>query len=144
MKKITRLLIIILLLFAFFILLFNKTEAKKIIPPKGKSQAVSTSSRVIIKPQLRRDRRALIVNFSNLGVASSLSYELGYVAQGIPQGVAGTITPTGETALQRELLFGTCSRNVCRYHTNIKDMKLIVTSTLKSGTRVRKIFRIKP
>lgn len=144
MKPVILLITSILLLFSSFTFTAKEAEAKKIIPPRGKSQAVSTSSRVIIKPQLRRDRRALIVNFSNLGVVSSLSYELGYVAQGIPQGVAGTITPSGETSLRRELLFGTCSRNVCRYHTGIKNMKFIITSVLKSGTKVRKSFIIKP
>lgn len=143
MKQIILLVTSTLLLFYSFILITNPVNAKKIIPRKGKSQITTQNARAIIKPNLRRDRRALIVNFSNLGIVSSLSYELGYVAQGIPQGVAGTITPTGETTLQRELLFGTCSRNVCRYHTNIKDMKLIVTSTLKSGFKVRKTFRVK-
>lgn len=144
MKQIILLITSTLLFFYSFTLAANPVEAKKIIPRKGKSQITTQNARAIIKPNLRRDRRALIVNFSNLGVVSSLSYELGYVAQGIPQGVAGTITPTGETTLQRELLFGTCSKNVCRYHTNIKDMKFVVTSELKSGLKVRKSFRVKP
>lgn len=142
-------------LFTFTLLLFhpallagrsftlNEVFAKKKIIRRSGSGVVSTGTRLVIKPRLRSDRRALIVNFSNLGVVSSFSYELNYDSNGIPQGVAGTVTPSGEGSTQRELLFGTCSRNVCRYHTGISGMKFIVTSTLKSGLRVRKTFRVK-
>lgn len=145
MKKIILLVLIALLAFSPFYLLYpGEAFAKKKIIRRGASTAVSGGSRLVIKPRLRGDRKALIVNFSNLGVVSSFSYELNYISRGIPQGVAGTITPTGETTLQRELLFGTCSKNVCRYHRGIKEMKFVVTSTLKSGGKIRKTFRIKP
>ncbi len=141
MKKIIFLFTFTLLLFHSFTL--NEVFAKKKIVRRGTSSAITTGSRLVIKPKLRSDRRALIVNFSNLGVVSSFSYELNYVSNGIPQGVAGTVTPKGEGSTQRELLFGTCSRNVCRYHTGISEMKFVVTSTLKSGIRVRKTFRVR-
>ena len=107
------------------------------------SQPVKSASSITIKPKLRGDRLALIVNFNNLGQASSLSYELTYEANGIPQGVRGQITPSGENSTQRELLFGTCSGNVCTYHQNIKNMKFTVTSTLKSGGKIIKPFKVK-
>lgn len=150
MKKI----VLPILIITFTLLLFHpalpagrsftlsEALAKKKIIRRG-SLVVSDGSRLVIKPKIRSDRRALIVNFSNLGVASSFSYTLEYTANNIPQGVAGTITPTGEESLQRELLFGTCSKNVCRYHTRISGMKFVVTSTLKSGLKVRKTFRVK-
>lgn len=140
MKKIIFLSVFILLFFHSFTL---TAQAKKKIVRRGTSSAITTGSRMVIKPKLRSDRRALIVNFSNLGVVSSFSYELNYDSNGIPQGVAGTVTPKGEGSTQRELLFGTCSRNVCRYHTGISGMKFVVTSTLKSGLRVRKTFRVR-
>jgi len=117
--------------------------AKKKIITRKTQTVVSSGSRLVVKPRLRSDRRALIIDFSNLGVVTSFSYTLEYTSNGVPQGVSGTITPRGEESIQRELLFGTCSRNVCRYHTGIKNMRLTVTSTLKSGIRVQKSFRIK-
>lgn len=141
MKKFILLFVFTLLLFHSFTL--NQALAKKKIVRQGASTVVSGGSRLVIKPRLRSDRRALIVNFSNLGVVSSFSYELIYTSSSIPQGVAGTITPRGEESTQRELLFGTCSRNVCRYHTGISGMKFVVTSTLKSGIKVRKTFRVR-
>lgn len=141
MKKFIFLFTFTLLLFHSFTL--NEALAKKKIIRRSGSGVVSTGTRLVIKPKLRSDRRALIVNFSNLGVVSSFSYELNYDSNGIPQGVAGTVTPKGEESTQRELLFGTCSRNVCRYHTGISGMKFVVTSTLKSGIKVRKTFRVR-
>lgn len=116
---------------------------KKIVRGVASSRSV-TSSKPIIRPSIRADRKALSVNFSNLQTASSVSYELTYDSNGVTQGVIGTITPNGQIAATRELLFGTCSKNVCTYHANITGMKYVVTSTLTSGTKIRKTFRIKP
>lgn len=103
----------------------------------------NTSNKPVIRPKLRGDRKALIVNFSNLSSASSVTYELSYTTEGIPQGVMGSLMPDSPTT-QREVLFGTCSKNVCRYHRNIKGMKLQVTSQLTSGAKIRKTFSIRP
>lgn len=124
-----------------FIISSQITQAKKRLPIGGK--VVRGGVGVIISPKLRSDRLALIVGFGGLLRANSVSYTLSYNANGIPQGVAGTIRPTQDST-KRELLFGTCSAGVCRYHTNIKGMKLVVTSYLKSGKRAIKTFRIKP
>lgn len=135
-----------LLLFYSFTL--SPIHAKKKIVRSKPATTVSTKTaagnRLIITPKLRSDKKALNVTFSNLGVVSSFSYELTYTTNGIPQGVAGTVTPTRENSTQRQFLFGTCSRNVCRYNTGIKEMKLVVTSQLNSGQKVRKTFTIKP
>lgn len=142
MKKI----ILFVLVFSFTLLLFHsytlsEASAKKKIRRGG-------TAIVAIKPfvsaKLRADRKALIVNFSNLQTAASISYELTYLSEGISQGVAGNITSSSETSTQRELLFGTCSKNVCRYHTGITQMKLVVISSLKSGVKIKKTFRIRP
>lgn len=129
-----------------YLLAFYTTgvQAKKKIIRRTSYGTVSVGNRLVIKPRLRNDRLALIINFSNLGAVSSFTYELSYTAEGVPQGVAGSITPSGENSLERELLFGTCSRNVCRYHRNIQGMKLVVTSILNSGVKVRKTFQIRP
>ncbi|TSC53828.1 MAG: Uncharacterized protein LiPW16_291 [Microgenomates group bacterium LiPW_16] len=124
-------------------LLFTSQQtlyAKKKLPSRGK--IVGGGVGAIVSPKLRGDRLALIVNFGSLSRVTSVSYTLSYNTNGIPQGVVGTITPTQDTT-QRELLFGTCSAGVCRYHTNLTNMKFVVTSNLKSGKRAIKTFRVK-
>lgn len=83
------------------------------------------------------------MSLSGLNNASSVSYSLSYNANGIPQGVMGTIKPKSSKTETRELLFGTCSKNVCRYHTNISNAKLTITSKLKSGQTTRKTYNLK-
>jgi len=138
----------IFLTFIFTLSLFYSftlpVDAKKIIVRRTASTSSTVSNKPIIRPSLRADRKALSVSFSNLQTASSISYELTYDSNGITQGVIGTITPSGQTIATRELLFGTCSKNVCTYHTNITGMKFVVTSTHTSGIKIRKTFRVKP
>lgn len=127
----------ILLGLVFLFIFIPSAEAKK------KLFVSSTSSSVTVRPRLRADRRALIINFGGLGLAKSIDYFLSYQSDGVPQGVQSTLKPQGGSA-SRELLFGTCSKNVCRYHQNITEMRLVVTTYLKSGKKITKSFRVKP
>jgi len=133
--------VVVFLMLTLLLMAPQLSLAKKKLSLK-KTPAKSSSS-VSISPRLRSDRKALLVNFSGLSAANSVSYTLSYNANGIPQGVGGTITPTQNTA-SRELLFGTCSKNVCTYHRNISEMRFVVTTQLKSGKKLTKSFRVKP
>jgi hypothetical protein len=104
---------------------------------------VTTSGKFATSAKLRSDRKAIYLFLSNLLSASSVSYELTYFSNDIPQGVIGSIRPKKNNET-RELLFGTCSKSVCRYHTNIADMKLKVTSKLSSGKTSIKTYIIRP
>jgi hypothetical protein len=59
------------------------------------------------------------------------------------QGVNGSITPSGVDTAQRELIFGTCSSSVCRYDTGIKDARLTVRTTLRSGKVIVNTYKLK-
>jgi len=109
------------------------------------SAATRTSSRlgVASSVKFRSDRRALVVTFSDLGKTSQISYTLTYTGSGVSQGVSGTIKPAGEPSISRELVFGTCSAGVCRYHTGITNARLVITSWLKNGRKVNKGYKIK-
>lgn len=107
------------------------------------SGSYTIGGRVITSAKFRSDRRAVIVNFVGLNNASSVSYSLTYNSNGIPQGAMGTMTNISGTTDSRELLFGTCSGGVCRYHSNITNAKLVITSKLKSGYTTRKTYRIR-
>lgn len=140
MKKI----IFIFIIFLFCSLVFTATpiSAKKKIV--FKSAGVVRATGFTVSPRLRKDRKALLIDFLNLNQVTSFTYELTYLANGINQGVFGPVTPKGENTTSRELLFGTCSHNVCSYHAGIQDMRFTVIATLKNGQKITKKYRVKP
>lgn len=135
---------IILALFAFFV--FAGTAEAKVLPQSRKVNTPAKSIRsqnISVSPKLRSDRKAVIVYFSNLQNASQVSYALTYNTDIQQEGAMGGLNLTGSSSQAQELLFGTCSKNVCRYHTGIKNAKLEVSYTLKSGKKYLRKFRIK-
>lgn len=142
MKKI---LFIVALVFLFFISI-QEIYAAKILPQsKPNSKTVvkkSQGSGISVVPKLRRDRQALIVYFGNLQNAQSVSYMLIYKTNGQTEGAGGSVKPSEGTAT-RELLFGTCSKNVCRYHPNITNMRFEIEAQLTSGKKLIKRYKIK-
>jgi hypothetical protein len=125
----------------FLLISASPVQAKKKL--FGSVTVSKSTAGVVVRPRLRADRLALLIDFSNLNLAKSVDYLLSYESNGVDQGVAGSIKPEGSST-NRELLFGTCSKNVCRYHQNITGMKLVVTINLKSGKKIIKPFRVKP
>lgn len=141
MKKFS---ILLLLLFSLFI--FAKNAEAKLLPQAQKSgggAVKSSGGGIAVSPSLRADRRALIVNFSNLQNAKSVSYFLTYKTSVQDEGAGGSLNLNRSSSQTSELLFGTCSKNVCRYHKGIKNAKLEVTYTNKSGKKYIKRFKIK-
>lgn len=131
-----------LIFLSFFLLLPQPVEAKKRI---GVAAApVKANWKIVISPKIRSDRKALIITYSNLQNVASFTYQLTYEAEGVDQGVYSTVTPLGENSTVRELLFGTCSGSVCRYHPGIQNMKFVVNTVYKNGQRAVKRYRVKP
>jgi hypothetical protein len=134
-------------LFSLFLLLNFSTpvSAKRLLPrvkPKGTN--VSSSKGITTLVKFRGDRLAINVTFSNLNIASSVSYSLSYNTRGTTQGAAGTLNPTTSTdPTVRELLFGTCSHGVCRYDSGITNARFVVTTRTINGKKVIKSFRLK-
>lgn len=98
----------------------------------------------MVQPKLRQDRQALLLSFGDLTEAQKVSYELTYTADKIGQGVTGTDEATSSANTQKELVFGTCSKDVCTYHKNITDMILQLKISLKSGKIQTQKYQIKP
>jgi hypothetical protein len=121
---------------------FNWVLASKKRPPRSSGEGAPVRAYytrgVRASIRFRPDRLGLLVNFSGFSNIASLTY----TANGIPQGVSGTVT-AATAGEQREILFGTCSGGICRYHTNITNARLIIDSKLYSGTIIRKPYRIK-
>lgn len=115
-----------------------KVRVRKPATSASRSTSVSGS---YSSAKLSRPTNSVIVSFFNLGNVSKISYTLSYSANGISQGVGGSITPSGASD-SRDLYFGTCSHGVCTPHTNIKNARLTVTTFLKSGGKHVKLYRI--
>lgn len=146
LSKMKKFLPLVIILSAVFI--FTGVTEAKILPQASKAvpkQAVSKSggTTINVSPSLRADRRALLVNFSNLQNAKTVSYMLIYKTAIQEEAAMGALNLSGQTTDRIELLFGTCSKNVCRYHTGIKDARFEVSYTSKTGKKYLKKFRIK-
>lgn len=70
----------------------------------------------------RRDGNALILHIKRTASYDSISYELAYTSEGIDRGVMGTIkTDDHKGEYEQEILFGTCSKNVCKYDKDVEN-----------------------
>ena len=138
MKKITAFAI------AGFLLTFSVSQvcAKRLLPHLLKTQTKTTQG-IATSVKFRADRKAINVSFGSLGKATKIEYLLTYNTNAIEQGSKGTIIPASSNTEAREFLFGTCSKGICRYDTNIKDAKFVVTTSLTNGKKIIKTFRLK-
>lgn len=93
-------------------------------------------------PVLNINQTSLKVTFANVKKASAISYDLVYEANGIPQGVGGTIQPKGKTVVSKTITIGTCSSGTCVNHKKLKKMKLMVTFNFP-GKTISKTYSIK-
>lgn len=138
--------ILVITAFVFlFSLSHQDTYALKTLPQASTSRTTplkTHSASIGVTPKIRSDRHALIIYFSNLQNAESISYMLIYKTNAQDEGAGGSVKPS-EGSASRELLFGTCSKNVCRYHTNISNMTFETTAQLKSGKKLTKRYKIK-
>jgi len=96
-------------------------EVEPTPPPADSSLVVSlTKSRV-------KDN-TVVVEISKLaGKYQSLAYELTYDSQGLIKGVNSGSKPielAGKDTFEREIYLGTCSRNVCKPDTGVKQVSL--------------------
>ena len=137
--------IYIVFIFTLFVFaVFQNPVEARLLPrfQGGAPVKKSVPSGVGISVRLRGDRKALLVSFSNLAKAKNVSYMLIYKTNGKDEGAGGSVNSSSSSAT-RELLFGTCSSGVCRYHTGITDMRLEVTTELTSGRKTMRRFRIR-
>lgn len=80
----------------------------------------------------RRDGNALVLNIKRTASYDEITYELSYTSEGIDRGVMGTIgTSDRKGEYEQEILFGTCSKNVCKYDKDVENGTL--TLHIKKG-----------
>lgn len=139
--------LVILLLLILSFTLTETTHAKLLPQAKSTTQKTVTKkvqgSSIGVFPKLRKDKKALIVIFQNLQNASAVSYMLTYRTSVQEEGAMGALNLSSNANQTHELLFGTCSKNVCRYHSGIKNAKFEVSYTTKMGKKYLKKYKIK-
>ncbi len=75
----------------------------------------------------RPDGNALVLVLKRTSGFDLISYELAYNAEGIDRGVIGEInTKEKRGEYTQEILFGTCSKNVCKYDKGVENGTLIL------------------
>ena len=101
--------------------------------PEAKEEEVEVS----LTP--RHDKKAVILKISKIpSDVISLEYELLYEAKGkqgpLPRGVGpAKIDIKGQETILREIVLGTCSRNVCVYDEGVKKVSLTLKFNKTSG-----------
>lgn len=127
---------------SFLIAVFAFSSFPSLIVPLENS--VYAASLVRVSGYLTKDRKNVYATFSNLKDTKYLSYTLTYKSNGIYQGVVGGITPSKKTkSFTKKIFLGTCSGYVCRLHTNVSDIKLLVQGTYRSGKTFSISIKIK-
>ncbi len=69
----------------------------------------------------RDDGKEFKLRIEGIRDTELVDYELVYFANDISRGVTGTIELEGKTSAERDLLLGSCSRNVCKYDENVAE-----------------------
>lgn len=136
---------IIILLLASVALSASSVSAKKLLPFLRKATGVttSTSSGVTSSVKFRGDRLGIIVTLGSLQAAYRVDYFLSYQTKGTTQGASGSITDTSIGGATRDIIFGSCSKGVCRYDTGISNAKFVITIYLNSGRKIVRSYRLK-
>lgn len=131
----------VIFLLIIFLLFPAPVYARKQLPARSVKAVASSAALPQTSLKLRGDRQALLLILTSLSKAESLSYLLTYQAAGVGQGVEGSHDPAlGNT--QKELVFGTCSGNVCTYHQDLSDMLFQATIGLKDGRTLTRKYQI--
>lgn len=87
----------------------------------------------------RRDGNALLLNIKRTASYDEISYELAYSAEGIDRGVMGSIdTKSRKGEYEQEILFGTCSKNVCKYDKDVENGTL--TLRIRKGNQAYRMI----
>ena len=85
----------------------------------------------------RADGREFTLEISRIKHAETVEYELVSESLGLSRGAVGSIKVSpGETEISREVLLGTCSRDVCKYDEGVEQG--ILTLRFRGSEGIRK------
>lgn len=98
---------------------------------------------VVVDLTPKGGEQAVILTVSNIPTGTeSLEYELSYLTgEGLPKGALGKISLDGKSEISRDILLGTCSRNVCTYDKGVTSIKLVLKfNSAKGATQFSKEY----
>ena len=83
----------------------------------------------------RADGKEFTLDITRIKNTQTIEYELVYDSQGLSRGVIGSVDLKGEDKVQRKLLLGSCSKNVCKYDEGVEQGTLTLRFRGSDGTR---------
>lgn len=88
-------------------------------------------------------KSTLLLRFNKLNDVTRIDYVLTYTANGVPQGVVGSVIPPHRrNNATRQIFLGTCSQNSCIKH-DAKNINLEVTTKYKNGQTITTTYTLK-
>jgi hypothetical protein len=123
----------------YFLLTRDKPEAETTEIPEQEGKLIETplEERPYVTLVPRADGKEFKMTISRIQNAKTIEYEMVYLASGLSRGVVGSVKPkAGESRVTRDLLLGTCSRDVCKYDEGVTEGTL--TLRFRSAEGVRK------
>lgn len=138
MKKLIPLVVIVIIGIAGLLLFISrnqkpKTSEEETVPANIIEVPIEKRPYVALTP--RSDAHEIKFEMANLIEAKSVDYELVYLAGEVSRGVIGSVELKGETSLSRDLLLGSCSKNVCKYDEGITGGTLSLKVKGQAGTQ---------
>jgi len=114
----------------FFLLKDKPSNTNEEGNPKPEIKALATEELPTISLTAKNDGRELVLGIKtkqNFAALAKVEYELiYYLEDGLSRGAMGEIELTNGEG-EKEILLGTCSRDVCRYDEGVTGGKVIVT-----------------
>jgi hypothetical protein len=128
--------------FTYFAIIILLLISAKISPAYALKKRIRAARAVYSSVKLSRSTHSVIASFYALRGVTRFDYTLSYTANGIAQGVVGSIVAAGSND-SRDLYFGTCSKGVCTPHYGITNASLTITTTMTNGATYIKRYVIK-
>lgn len=118
------LVVVLLLGGGFFILNKSKSNAPEnpIEEDDVEENLKPADPSIMVDLTPRADGRAVTLKISKIpSDINAVEYELSYSTEVGIKGAGGKVDLKGKTELERELLFGTCSKSACTYDKNVTE-----------------------
>ena len=121
----------------YFLLRSDVSEDEPAGPPEQTGKLIETTleERPYVQLIPRADGKEFTLKIANIQNADTIEYELVYLAGDLSRGVIGSINYQGESEVSRDLLLGTCSRNVCKYDEGVEEGSLTLKFRSDEGVR---------
>ena len=133
MKKNLKFIIPAVLVVGVLAWIFWPAKKTKVDTPQKETRKVEQINKLAIKDRPyvtltpRPDGREVTLMIDNVTNATEAEYELEYTAGSMIQGVFGTIDfNEDEPPVEKDLLFGSCSKGKCRYDENVSGGSLTI------------------